>query len=110
MKLITREELKNKLDRKEVFKLVFKLGEWQYRAMHIPGSILIDSPEKIIGQIDKNDEIIVYCSSEKCYASIVAYHALENNGFTNVRRFAGGLDEWQQAGYPLEGEMVTPHQ
>ena len=28
------------------------------------------------------------------------------NGYWNLRRFAGGLQEWQQAGYRLEGEMV----
>lgn len=107
MKLITREELKNKIDAKEDFKLVFTLGEWPYKAIHIPSSLNISSPEKIIEQLEKNDEIIVYCSSEECYASIMAYHALTNNGFTNVRRFAGGLEEWQKAGFELEGEMVA---
>jgi rhodanese-related sulfurtransferase len=103
---ITREELKKKLDRKEDFKLVFTLGEWHYKAMHIPGSILCNSRETASKQFDKNDEIIVYCSSVTCTASIMAYRALKKDGFTNVRRYAGGLEDWQKSGGTVEGEMV----
>ncbi|MHA2390980.1 MAG: rhodanese-like domain-containing protein [Promethearchaeota archaeon] len=107
MDLITCEDLKIKLDRKDIFKLVFTLGEWHYKAMHIPGSINIDSPEKAVVQLDKNDEIVVYCASESCPASVMAYHALKSNGFPYVRRFAGGIEEWQDKGLPLVGEMVS---
>jgi hydroxyacylglutathione hydrolase len=107
MDIISCEELKNKLDRKDDFKLVFTLGEWHYRAMHIPGSIHIESPEKAVAQLDKNDEIIVYCASESCPASVLAYYTLKDNGFDNVRRFAGGIEEWQQKGFTLEGEMLS---
>ena len=43
MNLITREELKEKLDRGDDFKLVMVLNEWAYRAKHIPGSIHLDT-------------------------------------------------------------------
>ena len=39
MQLISRDELKRKLERKDQFKLVMALGDWQYRAKHIPGSL-----------------------------------------------------------------------
>ncbi|MFW9785554.1 MAG: rhodanese-like domain-containing protein [Candidatus Heimdallarchaeota archaeon] len=106
MNLITCEELKMKLDRKDNFKLVFTLGEWHFKAMHIPGSINIDSPEKVVNQLDKLDDIVVYCASESCPASVMAYHALKSNGFPHVRRFAGGIEEWQNQGLPLVGEMI----
>jgi hypothetical protein len=41
MNLISREELKEKLDRKDKFKLVNALGEWAFGAKRIPGSISI---------------------------------------------------------------------
>jgi hypothetical protein len=45
MKLISREELKEKLDRGDKFKLVNALGEWAFNAKHIPGSINISKIE-----------------------------------------------------------------
>jgi rhodanese-related sulfurtransferase len=107
MKLISREELKQKLDKKEDVKLAFVLGDWQYRAMHIPGSLNLNKPEEILNVLDQNDEIIVYCSNSACPASIFAYNFLVGQGFNNVRRYAGGLLDWESAGYSLEGEGLN---
>lgn len=107
MRLITRRTLKDKLDRGDKIKLLFVLGEWHYRAKHIPGSIHLESPEKAKKHLKKNDEIIVYCASVSCTASVYAYHILEGLGFTNIHRYAGGIDDWEKAGLPLEGEMVS---
>ena len=41
MNLISKEELKEKLDRGDKFKLVNALGEWTFKAKRIPGSINI---------------------------------------------------------------------
>ncbi|MFQ5794941.1 MAG: rhodanese-like domain-containing protein [Candidatus Bipolaricaulia bacterium] len=106
MKLISREELKEKLDRGDDFKLVMVLGDWAYRAKHIPGSLNIFTPELAKAHLDPDDEIVVYCSNEACIASIAAYKLLVDNGYKNVRRYAGGLADWEEAGYLLEGEMV----
>ena len=48
----------------------------------------------------------MYCSDENCIASRALGQLLERNGYTHVLHFAGGLLEWEQAGYPLEGEWV----
>jgi rhodanese-related sulfurtransferase len=107
MNLISREELKIKLDRDEDIKLVFVLGEWQYLSQHIPGSLNIHRKEDVAEYLDMDDEIVVYCASEICPASIYAYHYLVSRGFKNVRRYAGGLEDWATAGYPLEGAKVA---
>jgi len=39
MQLITREELKAKLDSHQDIKLVMAVGCWEFRAKHIPGSL-----------------------------------------------------------------------
>ncbi len=106
MKLISREELKDKLDRNEDIKLVFVLGEWQFLSQHIPGSLNIHRMEEAAERLDPNDEIVVYCANEICPASIYAYHYLVSRGFKNVRRYAGGLEDWASAGYPLVGALV----
>lgn len=105
MNLISREELKGKLDRGDDFKLVMVLGDWHFQAMHIPTSININSPDVAAEMLDPNDEIVVYCSGELCAASIFAYKRLVAKGYQNVRRYAGGVADWSEAGYPMEGEM-----
>ena len=104
MNLITREELKTKLDRGDDFKLVMTMGEWAFKMAHIPGSLNISSTEQAEGLISPDDEIVVYCSNVLCAASPAAYRILIANGFKNVRRYAGGISDWQEAGYPWEGE------
>lgn len=105
MNLVSREELKEKLDRQDDFKLVMTLPEWAFNAKHIPGSINVSSFDQI-GELRPEDEIVVYCSNVPCVASQAAYRLLESNGFTKVRRYPGGLDDWETAGLPLVGEWV----
>ena len=105
MKLISREELKEKIDRGDDFKLVMTMGEFAFKAAHIPGSLNISSREQEKGLLSQEDEIVVYCSNEACTASPAAYHNLTSNGFNNVRRYAGGLADWDEAGYPLESNV-----
>jgi rhodanese-related sulfurtransferase len=51
MQLISRDELKRKLERKDQFKLVMALGDWQYRAKHIPGSLHFPTPEEALASL-----------------------------------------------------------
>lgn len=104
MEEISREELKTKLDRGDQFKLVMTLAEWAYMVSHIPGSINVNNIAQGERLLDVEDEIVVYCSDEHCVASQATYHYLVRNGYKNVRRYSGGLADWEAAGYPLEGQ------
>jgi len=106
MKIINREELKAKLDRGDNFKLVMTLSKWAYDAKHIPGSLNIHSITEALSQLQPVEEIVVYCASNSCPASITAYELLRSRGYHNVYWYPGGLVEWESAGYPLVGEMV----
>jgi rhodanese-related sulfurtransferase len=100
------EELKQKLDRGDEFKLVNALGEWQFKAKHIPGSIHLHSVEDAVAALSPNDEIVVYCSNPLCRASSELYKGLYARGYRNIRRFAGGIAAWEKAGFLLEGDWV----
>ncbi len=106
MKIIEREELKAKLDRGDNFILVMTLGEMAYQAQHIPGSINLSKLEDIESTLQKDDEIVVYCSDQACIASQAAYIMMDKKGYTSVRRYAGGLSDWSSAEYDLEGFAV----
>ncbi len=109
MKLISRTDLRKKINRWQDLKLVFVLGEWQYQSMRIPGSLNIPCSPNLFGsgdalrELGPDDEIVVYCSSEACYASISVYYLLVQRGYRNVSRYAGGLLDWKDAGYPMTG-------
>lgn len=76
---------------------------WAFKAKHIPGSINIHSEESAAGLLDPSDIIVLYCVNEMCQASVNAYRILEHKGFKNVYRYAGALEAWEAAGYPLDG-------
>jgi hypothetical protein len=58
--LIGIKELKEKLDRGDDFKLVMVLGEWEYRAKHIPGSVRVSTIDEGLETLDYEDEIVLY--------------------------------------------------
>ena len=100
MQTITSADLKEKLDRGDDFKLVMTMNEQAFRKAHIPGSIW-STIQDVTKVVNPEDEIVVYCSNFSCPASVGAYHLLLRSGYTRVRRFAGGLAEWEDAGFPL---------
>lgn len=106
MNVIEASELKEKLDRGDQFKLVNALGDWEFRAKHIPGSLHIPTIEQALEELSPDDEIVVYCSNPSCRASSKLYKELDKRGYKNLRRFEGGIVGWDEAGYPLEGEWV----
>jgi 3-mercaptopyruvate sulfurtransferase SseA len=107
MDLIDTQELKQKLDRKDDFKLVMTLGEWEYRTSHIPGSLRISTVEEALEALHPHDEIVLYDSGPPCTASRTACRLLKARGYERVRRYAGGLQEWESVGYALEGEHLA---
>ena len=64
---ISREDLKDKIDRGDDFVLVETLAEEQYRHTHLPGALNL--PPDRLGELapellpDKEADIVVYCGS-----------------------------------------------
>jgi rhodanese-related sulfurtransferase len=103
---ISRDELKAKLDSEEPIKLIMALNRWAFDAKHIPGSLHFDNPDELYSALQIDDEVVVYCSNVDCLSSVALYRALAHRGYRNVRRYAGGLIDWEDAGLPLEGTLV----
>jgi rhodanese-related sulfurtransferase len=107
VRTIDRDELKAKLDRGDRFRLIMALNRWAYDAKHIPGSLHFDKPEELYAAVQPDDEVVVYCSHVDCLSSVALYRDLIRRGYGNVRRYSGGLLDWEDAGLPLEGEFAT---
>ncbi|NIM05362.1 MAG: rhodanese-like domain-containing protein [Armatimonadetes bacterium] len=106
MQTITKEALKEKLERGDNLVVVYVLSPESFMKARIKGSINIpleDLKEQAPTVLpDKDKEIIVYCANFECTASPSAGKALEEMGYTNIVDYEGGIKDWIEAGYPTE--------
>jgi rhodanese-related sulfurtransferase len=64
VKTISREDLKEKIDRGDEFVLLEVLSEASYRRVHLPGAIRLQDMDSIPDLLpDKNTEVVAYCSN-----------------------------------------------
>jgi rhodanese-related sulfurtransferase len=101
---ITRDELRRAIDAGAVT-VVETLREEHFAQGHLPGAIHIHfeqiaerAPDLLL---DKAAPIVTYCSNAACRNSEIAAHQLANMGYTNVRQYAEGKQDWQEAGLEL---------
>lgn len=103
---ITREELRIKLSSASRPLLVEALPEKYYAAKHLPGSLHLphDQVDALAAGLlpQKSAEIVVYCANRQCQNSHFAAHRLSVLGYTNVSVYAGGKQDWEEAGLPFE--------
>ena len=104
---MTADELRQKLERGDDFVLIDALAPMVYAHSHLPGAI--NMPPSAVDALrctkripDLDTEIVVYCSNAECDDSIATAERLRELGYTNVRHYAGGKDEWRRLGLPLE--------
>ena len=103
--LITRDQLHDALAAGAVT-AVETLGPAYYEDAHLPGAINI--PHTDVAELaprllpDRAAAIVTYCSNTACRNSEVAAAQLRALGYTNVRKYAEGKQDWEEAGLPLE--------
>ncbi|NRQ37567.1 rhodanese-like domain-containing protein [Nonomuraea sp. NN258] len=100
---ITREELHRTLSEVTVLDT---LGGGYYLQQHLPGAIpLVESEvaERAAELLpDKDAAIVTYCSNPACPNSKAVAARLTALGYTDVRRYAEGIEDWVAAGLPVE--------
>ncbi len=103
---ITTNELKQKLDQKGDFQFWNVLTDEYFKGEIIPGSkrVPLDTLGREVASsgLSPAAEIIVYCAGPSCPASVQAAEKLTALGFTDVKAFEGGLEEWKKAGWEIE--------
>ena len=102
---ITRDELRDLIDTDAVT-IVEALPPEYFNDAHIPGAINIPHTEvrDLAPELlpDKDAAMVVYCANLPCPNSEVAAKVLTKLGYTNVRRYPEGKDDWREAGLALE--------
>jgi rhodanese-related sulfurtransferase len=103
--LITRPELE-KLVADNSVTLVDALPASYYAKAHLPGALnLVESDvEARAAELlpDKDAVIVTYCSNEACGNSQAVANRLQKLGYTNVRKYREGIQDWAEAGNRIE--------
>jgi rhodanese-related sulfurtransferase len=106
LKTIDRDELRRKLAGANPPVLAEALPEKYFRDWHLPGARHLphDEVDRIAATVlpDKSAEIVVYCASRTCQNSHIAARRLAQLGYPNVAVYAGGKQDWSEAGLTLE--------
>ena len=102
---ITTEGLQRKLDQGGDFHFWNVLTDEYFHGELIPGShrVPLDRLGQTVSQtqLSKDVEIITYCGGPKCPQSMLAAQKLIELGYTNVKAYEGGLEEWKAAGHEV---------
>ena len=105
MQMITREELKSKMDRGDDFTLFEVLPLMYWRKHHLPGAKSLPPTQvaTVVPELvhDPNAEIVLYCWDHDCPTSGWAGNELEAMGYTNIREYSAGKKDWIDAGLPM---------
>lgn len=100
------DELRAKLDSDDALVVVDALPPISYAHSHLPGAVNLP-PSRVDAEAarrlpDRHAEIVVYCANPDCEDSIATAERLVALGYSNVRHYPGGKNEWRERGFPLE--------
>lgn len=106
MKSISREELKQAIDRSDVILLDARSPE-KFHKSHLPAAINIPAGRaaELAPQLvpNKNAFLVTYCVNFTWKLSEQLARELQALGYKNVRIYEEGRQDWMNAGLPLEG-------
>jgi rhodanese-related sulfurtransferase len=108
--LITRDELREAIDTGTVV-VLDALPASYYEKAHLPGALnLVEADVAALAPIlvpDKATRIVTYCSNAACGNSKAVAHLLERAGYTDVRTYRDGIQDWSDAGLPVVGTGIA---
>lgn len=103
--LITRDQLRAEIDAGTVT-VVDALGGEYYQRQHLPGAIPLVE-EDVAAQAsqllpDLTAPIVTYCSNPSCPNSQRVAERLSALGYTNLRKYREGIEDWVASGLPVQ--------
>lgn len=104
---VTAEGLKSMMDSAARFTLVDVLPKESFEEGHICGAVNV--PVELIERdapklVNEESTVVLYSCSKDCALSAVAADKFSTLGYENILRYDGGLEDWKNRGYCVEGE------
>ncbi|MBX2899544.1 MAG: MBL fold metallo-hydrolase [Cyclobacteriaceae bacterium] len=79
-------------------------GASEYKAGHIKGTehVFIGTLEKNLNKIKKDQPVVIYCQGGD--RASIGYSLLAKHGYSNIKNYSGGINEWVNSGNPVVSE------
>ena len=91
--------------------LLEALPEMYFQAEHLPGAqnLPLDDIDALASVLVPNNTtpVVTYCTGVTCQNSKIAATRLQALGYTNVRAYEAGKEDWIGAGLPVESTRVV---
>lgn len=105
---ITRAELEILIDEGRVT-VVDAVPASNYDQLHLPGAVNLveDDVDTRAADLlpDKSAPIVTYCSNVSCNNSQAVASRLARLGYTDVHKYAEGIQDWTEHGLPTESSV-----
>jgi rhodanese-related sulfurtransferase len=91
------------LTKKEAGALLVDVREpWEFEEVRAPGALLLPLGEftRRYSELPQERDLLIICHSG--YRSMQAATFLLRHGYSQVANVAGGMEEWEYAGLPIE--------
>ena len=106
METIDKEKLKKLQREEDQLVLIEVLNPDEYKKFHISGAVNVPMDEEFEARVqqavpEKDIPVVVYCQNTQCPVSEEAARKLDSLGYSQVYDYAGGKEDWQEAGEPV---------
>lgn len=80
-------------------------GETEYNSGHIKGAnhVFIGTLDNNLDKVKLDKNVVIHCQGGD--RASIGYSLLRKKGFTNVKNYVGGINEWTGAGNSLEFDL-----
>lgn len=99
---LTKDELWERIQRKDKLVVLDVRPQEEFEAGHIPGAVSIPLHElkRRVKELPKGRQIVAYCRGPLCALAPKAARYLKDQGY-RVKKLADGAPDWAEAGLPL---------
>jgi thiosulfate/3-mercaptopyruvate sulfurtransferase len=103
---ISAEELQVLIDTRKELVIVDARLESEFSQGHIPGAVALrpaDATPERLAQLtdDKGAPMVFYCGNVECTASAKAAHRAAEEGYSQLYKYPGGIEDWKAKGMPV---------
>ncbi len=112
-KVVVAKDLKELLSEKSDMVVVDLLPPEHFSKVHIPNAenacvFFVSFLEDLAAVVpDKLSQVVVYGSSIRSRDITMAVEKMARAGYQNIHYLEGGLEEWREAGFALDGDAVN---